>query len=94
MLTLRLHLDDCDETNGPLRVVPGTHRDLLDADQVDAAVAKGPQVALTCQAGGAVVMRPLVLHASSPATSPRHRRVLHVEYAAGGLTGGVAWRFG
>ena len=25
LLAVRLHLDDCDETNGPLRVSPGTH---------------------------------------------------------------------
>jgi ectoine hydroxylase-related dioxygenase (phytanoyl-CoA dioxygenase family) len=25
MLTMRLHLDDCDEGNGPLRVLPGSH---------------------------------------------------------------------
>ena len=94
MLTVRLHLDDCGPDNGPLRVVPGTHRRLLDAAEVDAAASAGPRVALTCPAGGAVVMRPLVLHASSPATSPRHRRVLHLEYAATGLPGGLAWRFG
>ena len=94
MLTVRLHLDDCGEANGPLRVVPGTHGRLLDAAEVDAAAANGPQLALTCRAGGAVLMRPLVLHASSPATAPRHRRVLHVEYAAAELPGGLAWRFG
>jgi hypothetical protein len=26
LLAVRLHLDDCDETNGPLRVSPGSHR--------------------------------------------------------------------
>src|SRR5579859_5606345 len=26
MLTLRLHLDDCDESNGALQVIPGSHR--------------------------------------------------------------------
>ena len=26
MLTVRLHLDDCGEDNGPLRVLPGSHR--------------------------------------------------------------------
>lgn len=31
--------------------------------------------------GGAVFMKPLTLHASRPATSPRHRRVLHLECA-------------
>lgn len=27
LLAVRLHLDDCDGSNGPLRVSPGTHRD-------------------------------------------------------------------
>ena len=35
MLTVRLHLDDCDAGNGPLQVLPGTHQDgRLSADEV------------------------------------------------------------
>jgi hypothetical protein len=41
--------------------------------------------------GGALLMRPLLLHASSPAESPRHRRVLHIEYATQKLPNGVKW---
>ncbi len=43
--------------------------------------------------GGALLMRPLLLHASSPATGPGHRRVLHIEYASGPLPGGLKWRW-
>lgn len=93
MLTVRLHLDDCGPDNGPLRIVPGTHRRLLGAAEVESASA-GPQRTLACPAGGAVVMRPLALHCSSPAATPGHRRVLHVEYAAIDLPNGLAWRFG
>jgi hypothetical protein len=32
--------------------------------------------------GGVVVMRPLIVHASSKSQSPAPRRVLHIEYAA------------
>ena len=94
MLTVRLHLDDCGPANGPLRMVPGTHRDLLDPAAIAAAAGRGPAVALTCGSGDAVVMRPLVLHASSPAAEPGHRRVVHLEFAAGDLPGGLGWRFG
>jgi len=38
-----------------------------------------------------ILMRPLLLHASSAATEPRRRRVVHLEYAAGPLPGGVEW---
>jgi hypothetical protein len=36
-------------------------------------------------------MRPLLLHASSPAADPRHRRVIHLEFAAEPLPGGLEW---
>jgi hypothetical protein len=31
------------------------------------------------------------LHASSSATTPTHRRVVHLEFAAESLTGGLQW---
>ncbi len=92
MLTVRVHLDDCDEANGPLRVLPGSHRaGVLDAAAVERWRADTAAVACTTTAGGAVVIRPLLLHASSAATRPRHRRVLHVEFAAGPLDNGLEW---
>lgn len=92
MLTLRLHLDDCDESNGALRVIPGSHRQgKLDASAIDAWKNRGPVHTSTAQAGDALLMRPLLLHASSPADSPRHRRVIHLEFAADELPDGLAW---
>ncbi len=91
MLTLRLALDDCGPDNGPLRIIAGTHHDLLDADAVERATDDAEQLSLTCNVGDAVLMRPLVLHASSPATSPSHRRVLHLEYAGVDLPGELRW---
>ena len=92
MLTLRLHLDDCDETNGPLRVIPGSHRDgILSDAAIAAAVAAGPTINCCLPAGGALLMRPLLLHASSAAKQPRHRRVIHVEFSADELPGELAW---
>ena len=83
MLTLRLHLDDCDETNGPLRVLPGTHmQGRLNAAQIQTLRTQIPPIACLAKQGGVVLMRPLLLHASSPAQTPRHRRVIHLEYAA------------
>ena len=42
-------------------------------------------------AGDALIMCPLLLHASSPADAPRHRRVLHIEYTGTDLPGGLEW---
>jgi len=54
--------------------------------------AAGQEVEACVPAGGLLLMRPLLLHASSPARRPGHRRVIHLEYAAGGLPGGLSWR--
>lgn len=84
MLAVRLHLDDCDLTNGPLRVSPGTHAlgILKGAEVADRLAAHGEHTCLAAE-GEAVLMRPLLLHASSQATAPKHRRVLHVVYHSG-----------
>lgn len=92
MLTVRLHLDDADETNGALRVLPGSHEHgRLDAGLIE--YWKQRETAVTCsvKSGGAVVMKPLLLHSSTTAATPRHRRVLHFEYAAVDLGGGLSW---
>ena len=90
MLTVRLHLDDCGIENSPLRVLPGTHRHgRLSPPQIAAFRESVPEVACTVDVGGAVVMRPLLLHASSPVmgtTAGARRRVLHVEYAPADAT--------
>jgi hypothetical protein len=79
-------------SDGPLRVIPGSHT----AGRLSsAAIAewrdRGPEVVCTASPGDALVMRPLLLHASSPAMVPAHRRVLHVEYACESLPHGLEW---
>jgi ectoine hydroxylase-related dioxygenase (phytanoyl-CoA dioxygenase family) len=92
MLALRVHLDDTDETNGALRVIPGSHKHgrLLSTNIRD---FQENSLAVTCpvNAGGVMLMRPLLLHASSAAIYPRRRRVLHIEYSASELPGEMAW---
>ena len=84
LLAVRLHLDDCDENNGPLRVAPGSHRaGILRGDEIAGRVAANGEVAALARAGEVLLMKPLLLHASSPAKEPRHRRVLHVVFHDG-----------
>lgn len=93
MLTLRLHLDDCGPDAGPLRVLPGTHRfGRLTAEQIARETACGGEITCLLPRGGALLMRPLLLHSSSKARRPGHRRVLHVEFAAEDLPGDLCWR--
>ena len=87
-----LHLDDCDETNGPLLVLPGSHLGgRLTAPEIQHQRTQMVSVPCPVPSGGALLMRPLLLHASSASQSPRHRRVIHLEYAAEPLPGGLQW---
>jgi ectoine hydroxylase-related dioxygenase (phytanoyl-CoA dioxygenase family) len=91
MLAIRLHLDDSNENNGPLRVIPGSHKtDLLSAEQIT-VLKQRPSAVCTVPRGGAVLMRPLLLHASSACVRPALRRVIHLEFAADELPGGLEW---
>jgi hypothetical protein len=92
MLTIRLHLDECPASNGPLRIIAGSHaHGRLTPAQIDQLVAAGNERICPVPAGGALIMRPLLLHASSPSQSPDHRRVLHLEFAAADLPPPLAW---
>lgn len=92
MVTLRIHLDDCDESNGALHVLPGSHRrGVLDAKDLQACRGSS-DIRLCCvPIGGAMLMRPLIAHASSPGTSPSRRRVIHLEWAATPLPQPLQW---
>jgi ectoine hydroxylase-related dioxygenase (phytanoyl-CoA dioxygenase family) len=91
MLAIRLHLDESNEDNGPLRVIPGSHKaGCLPAEEV-AAWSERPSVICTFPKGGAISMRPLVVHASSSCSKPEPRRVIHLEFAADDLPDGLEW---
>lgn len=92
MLTVRLHLDDADESNGALRVLPGSHRlGRLSAVQIQELRSKKPECLCAVDAGDALLMRPLLLHASRRSSSERHRRILHIDYAGFALPPGLHW---
>jgi Phytanoyl-CoA dioxygenase (PhyH) len=83
MLTVRLHLDDCDEANGALCIIPGSHLyGRLNASQIAEMRCQRSEVICAARAGDALLMRPLLLHSSAEAVSPTHRRIVHLEYAA------------
>ena len=93
MLTLRLHLDDCDDDNAPLQLLPGSHlHGRLDEVRHAALLREHKMTVCTAKAGDVLAMRPLLLHASAKATHPARRRVLHVEYAGGALPAPLRWQ--
>ena len=92
MLTIRVHLDDCDSDNGPLQVLSDSHRHgKLTTEQISELRKIIEPATCTIERGGAVLMRPLLLHASSPARIPKHRRVVHLEFATEPLPNGLQW---
>ncbi|PYS52385.1 MAG: phytanoyl-CoA dioxygenase [Acidobacteria bacterium] len=92
MVTLRLHLDDTNESNGALRVIPGSHKHgRLDVEEIQSWKEHQWTVPCPVNRGGAMLMRPLLLHSSSAATNSKHRRVLHFEYSSANLPCGMNW---
>ena len=92
MVTLRLHLDDCMAENGPLRVIPCSHsQGVLTPAKVSQMTSESKAVTCTVGTGGAIVMRPLILHASSKALRPSHRRVVHLEFSSAELPAPLQW---
>ncbi len=78
VLAIRVHLDDCDEQNGALRVVPGSHMmGRLDSSATLRVRSDRGEVQVSVPRGGAMLMRPLLLHASSKILANNPRRVLH-----------------
>jgi ectoine hydroxylase-related dioxygenase (phytanoyl-CoA dioxygenase family) len=92
MVAIRLHLDECGVENGPLRVIPGSHTaGRLMAADITAWRHRIAEVVCESRRGDVLAMRPLLLHASSAALAPAHRRVLHIEYASTELPNGLQW---
>lgn len=95
MLVIRVHLDDCFTDNGPVRVLPGTHqRGFLSDDGVEECKRGVQPVECITAAGGVLAFFPLLLHASSAADRPHHRRVAHFEFANVELPNGLRWAAG
>jgi len=92
MVSVRIHLDPCSEENGALRVIPGSHQQArIPENQIAAIREKASECVCAVGVGGALIMRPLLLHASSPSQVPEHRRVIHLDFASVQLPSGMKW---
>ncbi len=91
----RIHWDDCEESKGALRVLPGTHNlGRLTAAQIAEEQRSRASFACVARTGDVLSMRPLPTHASSVASQAAHRRVIHIDYASSQLEGGLQWLSG
>jgi hypothetical protein len=82
MLSLRIHLDRCHESNGPMWMIPGTHRrGYLSGTAIEQLFLEKQKICGTFPRGGILLFRPLLLHYSPLSQSADTRRVLQIEYA-------------
>ncbi|WP_193367222.1 phytanoyl-CoA dioxygenase family protein [Pelagibius marinus] len=92
MLTLRWHLDLIGPADGGLRVLPGSHtKGRLTTEEIAVLASETPAVELAVSAGTVLVLRPLLVHGSRRRTTRGHRRILHVELAAGDPPPPLEW---
>lgn len=94
IVAVRLHLDDCPSENGALKVLRGSHHHgRISESSMPNVQTDFEEVICEVARGGAVLMNPLVLHASSPKSIDGHRRVVHFELTAQELPDPLDWCF-
>lgn len=92
IVTIRLHLDCANEENGCLKVIPKSHcHGILGQERINLVASSQKGVCCNINRGGALVMRPHILHSSSKALKPTRRRVIHLEFTNYKLPNGVKW---
>jgi len=92
MVTFRIHLDNSNSGNGCLKVIPNSHNyGVLKQSEINSLINECKHVECEANAGDMLIMRPLLLHASSKAVIPNHRRVIHLEFSHYQLPDGLHW---
>ena len=88
--TIRIHLDDADEGNGALKVIPKSHlKGIYRAETIDWDIEE--EKICNVPAGGIMIMKPLLLHASGRSTNGDKRRVVHIEFSRSLLPANLNW---
>lgn len=92
MVTIRVHLDNTTISNGCLKIISGSHSSgILTTEEMQDKVQQDQAVYCEVPAGGAVIMRPHILHSSGKSIAPIPRRILHFEYSSYKLPEGITW---
>jgi ectoine hydroxylase-related dioxygenase (phytanoyl-CoA dioxygenase family) len=94
MAAVRVHIDPCPVESGALRVVPGSHLlGVLSPAEAERIRRIAGEHAVPVRRGGALLMKPLLLHASSKAATSIQRRVLHFVFGPRVPPFGLAWQY-
>ncbi|WP_317041555.1 phytanoyl-CoA dioxygenase family protein [Chryseobacterium sp. Leaf201] len=90
MYTIRIHLDDTDEHNGALKVVPASYaKGIYRPETIDWTIET--EEICSVEKGGIMMMKPLLLHGSNRTTNGSRRRVIHIEFSDRELPEGLNW---
>lgn len=90
IFTVRIHLDETNEDNGALRIVPKSHiKGICRPENID--WTKESEVTCSVPKGGVMLMKPLLLHSSGRTVNHKRRRVIHIEFTSAELPGGLEW---
>lgn len=88
--TIRIHLDDTDEHNGALRVVPESHlKKIYRPETIN--WEEENEVSCSVKQGGLMLMKPLTLHSSGRTINNKKRRVIHIELSNVELPDALQW---
>jgi ectoine hydroxylase-related dioxygenase (phytanoyl-CoA dioxygenase family) len=88
--TIRVHLDDTDEQNGALKIIPKSHnKGVYRPETID--WSKEQENICRVKSGGIMFMKPLLLHSSGRITNKQKRRVIHIEFSKSDLPGELKW---
>ncbi|WP_185681230.1 phytanoyl-CoA dioxygenase family protein [Chryseobacterium sp. 18068] len=80
IFTIRIHLDETNENNGALKVVPKSHsKGIYRPETIDWNVET--ENICNVEKGGLMIMKPLLLHGSNRTTNGKKRRVIHIEFS-------------
>jgi ectoine hydroxylase-related dioxygenase (phytanoyl-CoA dioxygenase family) len=92
LLAVRIQLDDLPPRSGELRVAPGSHRlGRLPGGEAPRVAAQHGMRPCPVPFNGALLMRPLLVHASSKAPPGVVRRVLHLLFGPSSLPCALRW---
>ncbi|MGQ2985125.1 phytanoyl-CoA dioxygenase family protein [Flavobacterium sp.] len=90
IFTIRIHLDEANENNGALKVIPNSHsKGIYRPETID----RDNEREVTCNVpkGGIMLMKPLLLHSSGRTVNEARRRVIHIEFSRRELPANLQW---
>ncbi|REC49554.1 phytanoyl-CoA dioxygenase family protein [Chryseobacterium pennipullorum] len=88
--TIRIHLDDTDENNGALKVIPNSHAKGIYRPESINWNEETEEICMV-EKGGIMIMKPLTLHGSNRTTNGKKRRVIHIEFSDRELPEALKW---